>query len=104
MNKDKKSRLLLTGGFILALSAGMALELVKVPVKVEEVSIEKVPAILTSQEYANGVIAYNYFVPEDYNLVYDESGNAYGYKEDKVEVTREVSLGDYIFKKERKSF
>lgn len=84
-NKSSMKNLILAGG--LALALGFTLELVKVPMEIEQA----VPVEI-HQYQENGYNVYNYKVPEGCNLRFDSKGNPVGY----TMVESKVSLGDYV--------
>ncbi len=92
---DKKERIILCTGLALVLVGGFASRLIKVPMKIENVTFDRVPAITTSVT-ADGMDQYTVSVPSGYTLKLSENGEFYGYKETIEEETIEVTLEDYV--------
>ena len=94
-DENKRERLILCTSFALIIVMGVASKLIKVPMKMDNVTIDRVPAkidYIKESERDRYVVT----IPSGYDLRMDENGEFYGQKETTREETVEVTLSDYI--------
>lgn len=103
----KKERKILAISLSLTMALGFSCELIKVPMTIEDVKIDKIP-VQKIEEETRDMKNYSFSIPKDYELAFDLEGNPYCYKETKEKKTEVVPLSDYITykltKKIKKSF